>query len=173
MSVSFNKIYFQSIASTSIYALENINNLRHLDVIIAQEQTAGHGQKGRYWHSPPGNLYLTIVLKKLVKKPKDLTILSSQAVMETLKKLRVKNIRHKDPNDVLVNDKKIAGILIKNIFRGDAFKAMMVSIGLNVNMQDFSKIDQPATSISKETSSFIEEEKVLEILLKEFSKIIK
>lgn len=144
--------HFRSIDSTAEYALKNIEELNHLDIITADKQTAGQGQFERRWISPDGNLYMTIIFKNLKIEPEQMLGHSSTAVIETLESFGLKEVTRKLPNDILVNNKKIAGILIKNIFRGQHFRAMMVSCGININMTgtNLDKIDQPATSIFNE-----------------------
>ena len=122
-------MHFQTIDSTNKYALENIAKLSDRTVISSNEQTGGRGRLDRKWQSPPDvNIYCSIILKNLTDKPAMLTVLAALAVMETLRKYDIP-AQLKWPNDVLVNQKKICGILAEANADG-----LVIGIGLNVNM---------------------------------------
>ena len=112
------------------------------------DQTKGRGQQGNVWESEPNkNLTFSMVFKPEYLNPKDqfqLNMVVSLAIVEFLADLGVK-AEIKWPNDIFVNHRKIAGILIENRLRGDFFKAAIVGIGLNVNQQLFKT--QRATSV--------------------------
>jgi len=169
-SSKFNIIHFNSIDSTAKYALEKFEQLNHQDVVTAGQQTAGHGQFDRQWFSPVGNVYLTIVLKELSVPPESMLVISADALIETLSYYGVKDAKRKLPNDILIAGKKVAGILIKNIYRGHHLRGMMISIGVNVNMTipQLLKIDQPATSVRELLDMQIKEEDFILKLLSFF-----
>lgn len=100
-------------------------------VVHADEQTAGRGRMAHTWFSPPGNLYLSIVLRtgQPEKRIAELSFVTALAVAETVAALlpRQASVLLKWPNDVLVNGGKIAGILLEQ-----ADGATIVGIGLNV-----------------------------------------
>ena len=103
----------------------------HGTVVHADEQTAGRGRLSRRWLSPPGNLYLSMVLRPDVPVARTVEIgfLAALAVADAVDALLPRQVRAtlKWPNDVLVNDGKIAGILVEQA--GDA---LIVGIGLDV-----------------------------------------
>jgi len=103
----------------------------HGTVVHADQQTAGRGRFARRWISPPGNLYLSIVLRPDVPlgRTVELGFLASLAVADAVDALLPRHVRAtlKWPNDVLVRDGKIAGILLEQA--GDA---LILGIGLNV-----------------------------------------
>jgi BirA family biotin operon repressor/biotin-[acetyl-CoA-carboxylase] ligase len=117
----------------------------HGTVVHADEQTAGRGRLARSWYSPPGNLYLSILLRTGVPPVRagELSFLTAVAVAETVETLLPKHIRPmlKWPNDVLVNGAKIAGILLES--QGDA---TILGIGLNV-LQAPAKASYKTTTI--------------------------
>jgi BirA family biotin operon repressor/biotin-[acetyl-CoA-carboxylase] ligase len=100
-------------------------------VVHADEQTAGRGRLSRAWYSPPGNLYLSIVLRtgQPASRSSELSFLGALAVADTVEMLLPRQIRAmlKWPNDVLVNGAKIAGILLEQVD-----DATIMGIGLNV-----------------------------------------
>jgi BirA family transcriptional regulator, biotin operon repressor / biotin---[acetyl-CoA-carboxylase] ligase len=103
----------------------------HGTVVHADEQVAGRGRFGRTWFSPPGNLYLSVVLRLdlLPANSAELSFLAALTVADAVDALLPKQIKStlKWPNDVLVNDGKIAGILVETV---DG--AQIIGIGLNV-----------------------------------------
>jgi len=100
-------------------------------VVHADEQSKGRGRLARNWFSPPGNLYLSILLccDQPERRSAELSFLSAVAVAETVRKLLPAQavVRLKWPNDVLVDEAKISGILLEQV--GDA---LIVGIGLNI-----------------------------------------
>jgi BirA family biotin operon repressor/biotin-[acetyl-CoA-carboxylase] ligase len=147
-------LVFESLHSTNKWALENMASLAHGDVIRAIRQTAGHGRFDRKWLSPDDRcLTISIAIKREPFAGTMATILgqlSALAIRASLDKQQIAALV-KWPNDVLVNGKKIAGILVE----GDSLAGWMVlGIGLNINttISDFSQLDpmQPVTSMAIE-----------------------
>lgn len=102
-------------------------------VVLALEQTAGRGREGRVWHSPPGGVWLGVLLRP---SRGALTIASiraglvlADAVDELLGEPRA---RLKWPNDVLLDDRKLAGVLCEGRWQGDALQWLAIGIGMNV-----------------------------------------
>ncbi|MDR1997384.1 MAG: biotin--[acetyl-CoA-carboxylase] ligase [Candidatus Margulisbacteria bacterium] len=161
----FNILKFTSLSSTNQYALEHLAELNDRAVIVSEEQTGGRGRLDRRWLSPPGqNIYCSIVLKNLTDKPALLTILAALAAAETLRSHAVP-AGLKWPNDVLVKDKKICGILAEANTQG-----LVLGLGLNVNMPAamLAQIGQPATSLLAETARTFDREQLLNELLEKF-----
>jgi len=103
----------------------------HGTVVHADEQTAGRGRMTHTWFSPPGNLYLSILLRtgQPAARTSELSLLAAIAVADTVETLLPRQIRAmlKWPNDVLINGAKIAGILVEHVD-----DATIIGIGLNV-----------------------------------------
>lgn len=103
----------------------------HGTVVHADEQAAGRGRFGRTWYSPPGNLYVSILLRLDLppERGTELSFLAALAVADTVDALLPKQTRAalKWPNDVLVNGGKIAGILVEQID-----DVRILGIGLNI-----------------------------------------
>lgn len=127
-------------------------------VVLAEYQSEGRGRRGRAWVSPYAqNLYLSYVLR--VEDSRHLQALSlvvGLAVLRTVESLGVRNAGLKWPNDLLVEDRKLAGILLE--LTGDPADIchVVIGIGLNVNLLDVDIIDQAWTSIQKETVRFVD-----------------
>lgn len=132
MAIKFDVRHYDSIGSTNDEARRLANEgAAHGTVIHADEQRSGRGRLKRAWISPPGNLYLSVLLRfdVPVSRISELSFVAALAVAETVDTLLPRNLRSilKWPNDVLVEDAKIAGILLET--EGDA---AILGIGLNV-----------------------------------------
>ena len=127
------RLHFDTLASTQDYAKEQ--RVGGVDVAVtAACQTGGKGTKGRFFSSQKGGVYLsklTFYEDLPVKSAFKIMIGAAVAVCETLRYYGVKPLI-KWPNDIWVNDKKICGILIENVFSGDKVRSSVVGIGLNV-----------------------------------------
>jgi len=145
-----NTLYLPSCHSTNTYASDfaKENEIVNGWTVYTFDQTKGRGQQGNVWESEPNkNLTFSMVLKPEFLDPQDqfqLNMAISLAIIHFLTDLGLK-ADIKWPNDILVNDRKIAGILIENQLRGNLFKTAIVGIGLNVNQQLFET--QGATSV--------------------------
>ncbi len=117
----------------------------HGTVIHADEQTAGRGRLAHTWFSPPGNLYLSVLLRtgQPAARSAELSFLAALAVADTVEALLPRQIRAmlKWPNDVLINGAKIAGILLEQVD-----DATVLGIGLNV-LEAPSNLAYKATTI--------------------------
>jgi len=126
-------VSYQEIDSTSDEAKRLIAKGRSEGlVVIADSQTNGRGKPGNSWFSPPGlGLYFSAVIKPL-RSPSDLgliTMVGAEAVVVAIKELTGLTPTIKKPNDVLINGKKVAGILTERLADGH----LIIGIGLNVN----------------------------------------
>ena len=138
-------------------------------VVQTEWQKKGRGQLGREWHSDRGKNLTISILKRFdtlsVSNQFILSIITSLAIVDVLKKYHVPNIRVKWPNDILSGKQKICGILLENIVKGALLKAAVIGIGLNVN-QDHFPSGLNATSIKMLTGSESALDDVLEDLMK-------
>lgn len=132
-------IFFESVSSTNDTAI-NIGKKRDNPdgiVVIADEQSHGRGRFGRSWVSPPGvNLYFTVLLRPpiLSRNASLLTLVSAVAVTTAIRDYTGLNAEIKWPNDILINGKKTAGILIDMKSDSNSLYFLAVGIGVNVNM---------------------------------------
>lgn len=118
-------------------------------VVLTDEQTAGRGRFTRRWVAPPGaNLTLTIVLRPSVSELQSLSMVAALAVADGVTATCAVQPVFKWPNDVLLGDRKLAGILVESEFRGDAPAFALVGIGLNVNMASAADAEIAAVAVS-------------------------
>ena len=143
--VGRNLITLTSVPSTNDYLKEELSKSTPLTegtVILAVHQTAGRGQMGAIWVSEPGqNLTFSLLLNPVSTAPSHqfaITIVVSLALIEFLQRLLPDHlVQVKWPNDIYVEGRKIAGILIENIISGRRWKHSIIGVGLNVNQTVF------------------------------------
>jgi BirA family transcriptional regulator, biotin operon repressor / biotin---[acetyl-CoA-carboxylase] ligase len=146
-----NLIRLKRVDSTNNYAASLLRHSGRNDekkiydgtIVIADFQEKGKGQRGNSWESEKGkNLTFTLILRPSFLKADQqflLNKITSLAICDLLKSFGIGNISVKWPNDVLVNGKKIAGILIENTIRSNEIIHSIIGIGLNVNQDKFPK----------------------------------
>lgn len=160
MKDNLREISLENIDSTNLWAKTNIEELEDKTIVFAGAQTQGRGRLQRKWVDlGKGNLFMSIVLKpdKNYEHYANLTQYLSVTLCKTLEEYGIKP-EIKWPNDVLVNGKKIAGILAETSVKGTKFKGLVLGIGVNLNAQekDFSKIDKKVTSLNLEVGETID-----------------
>lgn len=132
-----NIYHFESLASTQDIAKQYLADGRDLPFAVrADIQTKGRGRSGNEWISPVGNLYSSTVIpvKNIpVQNAGQYSFLTAVALMETLADYGVTNAVNKWPNDILVDSKKIAGILLESDVRQDGtINALIIGVGVNI-----------------------------------------
>lgn len=144
----------------------------HGSVVWAREQSAGRGRYARQWQSPPGNMYMSVVLRPEVPPARtaELGFVAALAVAETVEAFLPAGppARLKWPNDVLVNGGKIAGILLEGQFNGMDIAWVVAGIGINVTGAPDNPA-YPATSLVALGAPGVTARDVLEILLARLS----
>ncbi|MEM3641701.1 MAG: biotin--[acetyl-CoA-carboxylase] ligase [Candidatus Bathyarchaeia archaeon] len=132
-------IYFtREVSSTNDWARELADlGAPEGTATMAETQTAGRGRMGRRWISPKGGLWFSIILKPKLKPPETvkLVFLASLAVAETLQDLYGLKVGTKWPNDVLVDGRKVCGILSEMKTVGDKVAYAVIGIGINANFK--------------------------------------
>lgn len=161
--------WYDRLPSTNIFLKERLQvdcGLPSGTVAAAREQTQGRGRRGREWLSASGENLTFSVLLRGEYKPRDLPSASMAAAVAVADLLEAQGIKPalKWPNDVLVNGKKICGILSEGVPGG-----VIIGIGLNVNMPRADHIDQPATSVLMETGKRCSTDELIGKLLKTLS----
>jgi BirA family biotin operon repressor/biotin-[acetyl-CoA-carboxylase] ligase len=176
--LKIKNIFLKKIDSTQNFAKENFKSFKSdvITCITAEEQTRGRGRFKRVWHSPKGNLYTTFYLK-LPSKIRDITSLGeilTLSLLEVLEKENLKDLKISWPNDILISDKKVSGVLCEIIFKAEEAH-LFLGIGVNVNMDEknFSLIEKKATSLKCETKKVHNSKKLLKKLQKRFLKNLK
>jgi len=126
-----------SVGSTNDWAQQQAKSIRDFPfACFAEEQTRGRGRRGRSWISPSNsNIYMSLAWKLAIPVSElgALSIIIGMAVIRALEGVGIKQARLKWPNDVLVNDKKIAGILIETVTGKSGSLVVVIGVGLNYN----------------------------------------
>ena len=168
------KIYhLKSIDSTNLFSKNLINDgAEEGTVVVADVQTGGRGRKNRMWFSPKGGLWFSIILYPNVSPDSGMfvTMLGSISVAQAISELTGLDPEIKWPNDVLINRKKVCGILTEMDIDQGKLKSIIIGIGINVNNQLNEELQNIATNLKKETNNEISKENLLELILKKFDK---
>jgi BirA family biotin operon repressor/biotin-[acetyl-CoA-carboxylase] ligase len=146
--------YFDSVASTMDVAFAlGVEGASEGTVVCSESQTKGKGRLGRNWISPKSKgIYMSVILRPQLM-PADLTqltLLSAVALCEAVGKFCDVPAKIKWPNDILVHNKKLAGILTESSAEMDRVRFVVIGIGINVNMP-LSQLPPNSTSIKNET----------------------
>ncbi|HEY8444859.1 MAG TPA: biotin--[acetyl-CoA-carboxylase] ligase [Bacilli bacterium] len=167
----YKKVYFDTLPSTNTYLKDNYQAYDDKTVIICNNQTSGHGRLSRKWEMEPGkNIAMSILLKPKTKDISRLSLLTSAAVFLSLKEY-TKNLQIKWPNDILLNKRKVCGILLESIFR-EQLEALIIGIGINVNSINFSnEIANKATSLKIELHKDIDIDIIIDDILINFDNL--
>jgi len=163
-------IVYPSLTSTNdIARREAKKGAREGTVVLAEEQTAGRGRIKRAWLSPKGSIALSIILHPTPAQLPYLIMAASLASARCIEKVGSLEAQIKWPNDVLINDKKVCGILIESDVRGSAVDYAVIGIGINVNLKtaDFPEIAATATSLSQELGRELSRREMIRYLLVE------
>jgi BirA family biotin operon repressor/biotin-[acetyl-CoA-carboxylase] ligase len=143
-------------------------------VILAEEQAKGRGRFGRAWVSPAGkNLYLTLVIRPSVDRLRSLSMVTPLAVALAVEDSTGLTPRIKWPNDVLVNGRKLSGILIESEIAGESVEYALVGAGINVNLdiEQTPEIAGIATSVKREQGRETSREALLVAFLNRFEQL--
>ena len=163
---------FEELDSTNNFVKMNASNLDNGAIIVAEMQTKGRGQRDNTWISKKGNLYFSIILKEGVQRDNVFKhiVQSSLAIIETLNHFKI-DAMIKYPNDCLVDNKKISGVLIESL-GSKKIDYIVIGIGLNVNQVIFDELSNKATSMKLKLERDIEVRNVLQILIKKYNEIL-
>ena len=152
---------FDTISSTNDYLLRKEKNKnKDTKICIAEEQTKGRGRRGKSWISPKfKNIYFSLSSYLEKEDLSGLSIAVALSVNKVLSKINVMSLI-KWPNDLLVGNKKICGILIETAKVGELTK-VVIGIGINVNMENSELIDQEWTSIKLEKKETVDRNPII------------
>lgn len=166
-----NLLTLSTVDSTNTYALNLLSNTKpplEGTVILAEEQEAGRGQQGAAWKSEKGDsLPFSIILYPQflpVHQQFELTVAMSLGVCRGLERLGI-SAQVKWPNDIYVQGRKLAGMLIENQVQGTQIRSAIVGIGLNVNQERFPDYLPNPISIQQVTGKRMVLDEVLKCLL--------
>ena len=165
-----NIIKLNATNSTNDYLKDLIRKqfVDNFTIVVANDQQKGRGQRDAEWFSESGkNLTFSVLVRDLIMSPTELFTLNiavALSVFETLNQLTSKKCAVKWPNDIMADNKKIAGILIENAIQQNGEIYSVIGIGLNVNQINFNSISN-VTSLKLLESLDFNLDNVLNIVL--------
>lgn len=167
--------YFETTTSTNLLAKQaGEEGGPHGMLFVADEQTAGRGRRGRVWESPKGaNVYFTILLKPQIdpNKASMMTLVMAHSVAKAIETLTGVAPGIKWPNDILLEGRKICGILTEMSAEKDYIHYVVCGVGINVQKQDFPEdIREKAGTIEGITNKNISKAHLLQLIMEEFEK---
>ncbi|QWB99469.1 biotin--[acetyl-CoA-carboxylase] ligase [Mycoplasmatota bacterium] len=159
-------IQLKEVGSTNLYFKHHLNEHHHFDVVYTYKQTQGKGRHINQWYSDHESIAFSILIKDQLKET-DFSLLPLFMSMVVHKALYnySKKVMIKWPNDILIKDKKIVGILTESVIQKDPL-AYIIGTGINVNNQKFPKeIEQVASSLAKECHQTFDKVQILNDIL--------
>ena len=164
--MSYQFLNFVSLPSTSDYIKKNYLSLPSKTVVATQNQTLGHGRLGRSWSGGLDSATFSLLLKgeEYASSLPLLPMAAGEAVGLALEKHGVKPML-KWPNDVYLDGKKVAGILLEGLYEGNEFLGLVIGIGINLNNKEFPPELENATSLYLCTRRIVETGSVVKEVL--------
>jgi BirA family biotin operon repressor/biotin-[acetyl-CoA-carboxylase] ligase len=155
--IGFSFVELSTVDSTNNYAMALVHAgmASHGTAVFAHDQTAGKGQRGKQWTAEPGaNIILSVLvnaspIRRL--EPFTLSAAVALAAFRLFTRYAVHETSIKWPNDIYWRDRKAAGILIENAYRGKEWQWAVIGIGLNVNQVSFPDLPRPPVSLRQIT----------------------
>ncbi len=178
-------VFYETTGSTNAQAkMEAENGVGAGTLIVADMQTAGRGRRGRAWSSPKGtNIYYTLILKPdfAPEKASALTLVMALAVAGGINRIfqeqkktgagSVPALGIKWPNDIVVNGKKVCGILTEMSAERDYIQYVVIGVGINVRQQEFApELAEKAASLEGESGEKISRSALIAYIMEEFEK---
>jgi BirA family biotin operon repressor/biotin-[acetyl-CoA-carboxylase] ligase len=170
--MSFKKFFYKKVNSTNNLAIKKIKVGITKGIIVADYQIKGRGQQGKKWLSFKGNIFMTIFFKiKENINIKKITILNCKIIKKVLFQYIKKTVTIKPPNDLLVDKKKICGILQEIKFH-HKHKFIIIGIGINLIKNPIIK-NYPTTNILQETGFKVKRLNLIKKIEKNYIKNLK
>ncbi|MEE1129528.1 MAG: biotin--[acetyl-CoA-carboxylase] ligase [Methanobrevibacter sp.] len=175
--VGQNLYVYKEVSSTNTLAkFLSLNDVENGTVIISEKQTGAKGRSGKQWESPLGGVWLSIILHPNVEHSKLplITLATGVAVAKTLEEIGVENTEIKWPNDIMINGKKVCGILTEAVAKFNTIESVIVGVGIDANLdvdQFPEELQEGTTTLKEELNREGNENLLIKIFLEEFEKI--
>ena len=177
LSIGKNIVYYDSVGSTNSIAKELAESgEQHGTVVISEEQTTGRGRLGRNWISPKyKGISMSIILrpKIVTENISQITLIGAAAVYKAILKMGIRT-SIKWPNDIVLNSKKVCGILTEMSGEIDRINYLVMGIGINVNLEEKDlpmDLKDMATSLKIESGKYVDRKLLLANVLNIFEKL--
>lgn len=172
-----NLYVYKEVSSTNTLAkFLSLNDVENGTVIISEKQTGAKGRSGKPWESPLGGVWLSIILHPNVDHSKLplITLATGVSVAKTLEEIGVENPEIKWPNDIMINGKKVCGILTEAVTKFNTIESVIIGVGIDANL-DVSQFPEPlregTTTLKEELKREGNENLLIRVFLEEFEKI--
>ena len=168
---------FKEVMSTNTVAkFLSANHAENGCVILSEKQSNAKGRLGKSWESPLGGIWLSIILKSQVDHSKlpMITLATGVAVVKALEKVGITNAEIKWPNDIMINGKKVSGILTEAITKFNTIENIIIGVGIDANfdVDILSKeLQEGTTTLDTELGHRVDENEIIRLFLEEFEKI--
>ena len=168
---------FKEVMSTNTVAkFLSENDVNNGTVILSEKQSGAKGRLGKSWESPLGGIWLSLVVKPNVDHSKIpmITLATGVAVVKTLERIGIENAEIKWPNDVMINDKKVCGILTEAITKFNSIESVIIGVGIDANfdVNVLSKeLQEGTTTLDIELGHRVDENEIIRFFLEEFERI--
>lgn len=145
-------------------------------IIISEIQTKGKGRSGKKWESPLGGVWLSMIMNPDIEQSKAslITLATGVAVANAVRSFGIENVEIKWPNDILIDGKKVSGILTEAVAKLNTIKYIVIGVGIDVNLDSHKISDdlqEPTISLKNATGKRVDEIIVIKKFLEEFEKI--
>ena len=170
-----NIVYYDATDSTNLRIKQlGDEGAPHGTLAVADRQTAGRGRRGRAWESPAGgSIYMSLLLRPKFRPDKAsmLTLVAACSVAEGIKDCEDVNVQITWPNDIIIEGRKLVGILTELSTQIDYINHVTVGIGINVNIQEFpDEIRNTATSLRIECGHTVRRAPIIAAVMKHMEK---
>ena len=168
-------VYYEETDSTNNRAKDaGEKGIGHGTLFVADRQSAGKGRRGRRWVSPSGtSIYMSLLLRPEIapNSAPMLTLVMGLSVAEGIRKVTGMDAGIKWPNDIVINKKKICGILTEMAAEMEYISYVVIGVGINVNQREFpSEIRNMATSLCVEDGHTYQRSEIVAAVLEQFEK---
>lgn len=169
-------VHFESTDSTNMQArILAERGIREGAIVTSEEQTSGRGRLGRKWNTKKGEAIAFSLVLRPVVKPEDvsgITLVMGTAVRRAIENATSYDAGIKWPNDIILNSKKVCGILTEMSAEMESVNYIIIGVGINVNIDEFPEdIKNIATSLKIETGRAISRKDLLASVLLEFERL--
>ncbi|WJH34176.1 biotin--[acetyl-CoA-carboxylase] ligase [Paenibacillus sp. CC-CFT747] len=169
---------YETVSSTQDIALELVRSgAPEGTLVVAERQFAGRGRMGRRWHSPKGRgIWMSLILKPDIPLPltPQLTLLTAVALCRAMRTVAKVPAGIKWPNDILINGRKVSGILLESSAEDERLQHVIAGVGISANLreEDYPPELKPvATSLLLESGSPVEREELIAAFLNEWEEL--
>ena len=170
-------VYSEVTSTNSIARFLSENGVENGSVVISEIQTSGRGRSGKSWQSPLGGVWLSIILAPNTNHSKIpfITLATGVSVAKTLERIGIENPEIKWPNDIILNDRKVCGILTEAITKLNKIENVIIGVGIDVNMEISElpeELQNQTTTLKRELGKKVDENLLIKLFLEEFEKIM-